>query len=634
MGLWSRSKKSVDKIEEDVHESNLKSQDSPERYCRSDMYRFPAGDDRYFVYSSFNRSAHLLPSHTLHVLDACSTFKSISDHTEDYCYANPLVADGDQIERQLADLVSAGLLISYTELLEHCERSTSASAKPLSRIQSIGVVTRNRVGTLQDCLTTYMENVDRSGRTVDFVVMDDSPERAVQLQTGEMLSGLKAKFGMQIYYGTLQDRSQFAEALIADGDLPPDVVNFALFDTVHSGFSVGANRNALMLDTVGEMVLSVDDDTQCYLTAAPNVREEVTFAPADEFMKFWFYEDRESALKANVPIEKDILGAHEQLLGRDLISCMLANTNDRDQLFTRIDHRQIRDLQAGRGTVLATFMGIVGDSAMPAPVSYLLLKGASRERLTNTKRAYLSALKSREVLRVSDRLAISGNAWCVTTAYGYDNRHFLPPFMPVGRGEDDIFGFTLHSSCEPVYLGYLPYAVLHAPPEKRLYRPNDILDFASTPSMCTFMLACITSFNQWPGLSSEKDKLEKIGKYLLELGSLAQPDFEEFLRVQLLRMNSDYISVWETLLNLYEREPEYWTNDVEDYVETLRTSLTKEAYTTPHDFLNGSYDDGDLSKLFQQLVFKFGQLFCWWSAIRETSQRLKAKGTRLAVAVK
>jgi len=39
MGLWSRSKKSVDKVEEYVHESNLKSQGSPERYCRSDMYR-------------------------------------------------------------------------------------------------------------------------------------------------------------------------------------------------------------------------------------------------------------------------------------------------------------------------------------------------------------------------------------------------------------------------------------------------------------------------------------------------------------------------------------------------------------------------------------------------------------------
>lgn len=628
MSFWKRQKKS-EEVERPQHQPEPV-EDSLPTYCRSDMYRFPAGEDLHFVYSSFDRSVHTLSSRMLHLLDSCSTFKTMSDHAREYFNAAPDIADPAEVEQQLAELAEAGLLISYSALEQLWNKQPPPSAGP-PEIGSVGVVTRNRVQTLQRCVNSFIKNAATHGRKPTFVIMDDSPESITQRATRQMLSELKSSYEVDVLYADLEQKSRFAKRLIETGDLPPHVVNFALFDTENLGYSVGANRNALALDTLGDLVFSVDDDTECYLVAPPTTSPEVAFESRDDFMNFWFYKDRSTALNSNPQLDQDVLAIHERLLGKNLPTC-IADTAENGRLFDRINHRYLRDLQSGDGVVLATFMGIVGDSAMPAPVSYLTFKGQAREELIKSRQAYSSAFSSREILRVTDRFALDRNAWCITTAYAYDNRDWLPPYMPVGRGEDDVFGFAMQSCFEKAYLGYVPCAVLHAPPEERFYRPTDLSEFGSTLNVCTLLLACITSFTQWAGSLPAHARLEKLGKHLMEIGSLKQDDFEEFLRIHLLRMNSDFVCLLDAQLQKHQSTPGYWAEDAEAYLDTVTTAVTSKDYLVPQDAIESVGFD-QAREYSKRLVFKFGELLYWWAAITDTTRRLKLEGERIALPV-
>jgi hypothetical protein len=44
---------------------------------------------------------------------------------------------------------------------------------------------------------------------------------------------------------------------------------------------------------------------------------------------------------------------------------------------------------------------------------------------------------------------------------GLDNRSLLPPFLPVGRNEDGVFGVTLGLTDENALFAHLPYGVIH-----------------------------------------------------------------------------------------------------------------------------------------------------------------------------
>lgn len=138
----------------------------------------------------------------------------------------------------------------------------------------------------------------------------------------EMLQSLKEHYGVRISYAGPAEKRAFAAALVEESDLRPDVVDFALFDTEQCGQPIGANRNALLLHTVGELAFSTDDDVVCEVARAPTMKDGLAFEYRGDFTKFWFFPDRRTTLSSVTRVEEDILAIHERLLGRSLGGCI------------------------------------------------------------------------------------------------------------------------------------------------------------------------------------------------------------------------------------------------------------------------------------------------------------------------
>jgi hypothetical protein len=604
-----------------------------DRFCSKYASRLGVGPNMNLVYWASDRSAVIIPHHVAALLDQCRTFKTLDEHAAKSADAFARSGRGvrspdiDSIRNHLAALAEAGILISESAVLEACRRQ-SDEIPP--RIATVGVITRDRSESLAQCLTSFIENSKRFNRENDFVVMDDSTDPRTRTGNKELLKQLKREHDVKVSYAGREEKMLFANSLVSEGQFDPELVNFALTDSDGYEFSCGKNRNALFLHTIGDSIFSTDDDALCRVVAPPEsdpAKEQIPRGQPLTPMEFWFYPNREEALCAASYREEDLLALHEEFLGRRLGDC-LASFGDFDLLSPEQPMSQhLRRLRSGR--VLVTLSGMLGDSGMRVPAAYKVLSRASRQRLIESKAAYLSAGSSREVMRVATRYCLSNRTWFISTALACDNRDLLPPFFPVLRGTDGIFSATFSRCCEHGYLGDIPRAVLHAPRQQRSYNREAVIQSAGGVTMHSLVIACILSRHFWPGQSDGAERMRSVGKHLVEIGSMSLSDFEEFARVHLWQQLTSMITNLEKDLADYQEAPDYWVNDLQLYLEAVRASLIKPEFVIPFDLRKNRRPE-QARKLSQTLITRFGRLLAEWPDMIEAARSLRSRGERLA----
>ncbi len=125
--------------------------------------------------------------------------------------------------------------------------------------------------------------------------MDDSLSAGAEERTRAALQELADRFKTRIRYAGRKEKSRFAAALAAESAVPREIVDFALFGDASCERSTGANRNCLLLDTAGSLLLSVDDDTLCQIAGAPERETELSFFSGYDPTELWFFPDRAHA---------------------------------------------------------------------------------------------------------------------------------------------------------------------------------------------------------------------------------------------------------------------------------------------------------------------------------------------------
>jgi hypothetical protein len=472
-------------------------------------------------------------------------------------------------------------------------------------ISAIGVVTCNRLPSLVACLESYLANCRRHDRTPEFIVADDSAVTGSE-DVRSALQSLDNRSAQRIRYAGRRERSRFAEALAHESGVPLELVRFALVGDDRCQLSTGANRNGLLLDTIDSLVLSVDDDTRGGFAIAPGAEGGLSFFAGYDPTEFWFFPDRAAAIASVVFEEIDVLRAHEPLLGHT-----------------------VADLGGPAnsvGRVAITLNGLVGDSGMGSPRYYLTLAGDSRGRLVSSETGYRSAFQSREVVRTVRRRTVSSGPFFMTTFYGLDNRVLLPPFFPVQRNSDGIFGLVLRSTTSHC-TGFLPAVLPHAPPP-RIFPPDAIWTDADRVQLADIVIAGVFAFDAGADLSDEA-RLIRLGRHLRWLGSLNLVEFDAYIRAQQRFRTIAFITALQAQLQTYAGLPGYWAADVTRMIERLSTAPSAASYTAPRDLLAGERAD-EARRLAQELVGRYGELLDAWPPIVAAARSLRARGLRMS----
>jgi acyl carrier protein len=509
---------------------------------------------------------------------------------------------------------------------------TTASS---TSIASVGVITCDRLDACERGLTSYIENIKSHGRAPEFVVMDDSRSTRSRDSYRQMLHRLSVQHGVDVFYGGLEEKTRFARRLVASS-LPPDVVDFAVSGVERTGNTFGSNQNALMLHTVGNMLFAADDDTVCRIAPAPESRDGIGVSLGHDPSEYWFFPDRETAVRSAAFSDEDILEIHERLLGRKLSDIASEEGEAAALRFRLADSSRPPTSAQPDGRVAITFTGLLGDCGWGspfgywgAPMGFLLLNDESHQRLGSSDAAYRATCTSREILRVVSQPTIGDASFSMSTFMGIDNRHLLAPWLPVGRGADMIFGATLWKCFEDIYFGHVPFSLLHEPVEKRGFSEGELFRSAASYDIAKLMLDCISSFEFEPGTKSGAERLRALGKHLMDLGLLPGTEFEEFVRVQARHTNRAFALLLEDHLRLHRDLPSYWAADVKKYIAILDGALTNEDYWLPLDLAH--LDDN--RELTRDLVSRFGKLLYWWPEIVEATTDLRARGQRVATRI-
>jgi hypothetical protein len=599
-----------------------------ERYRAFDVTRFSLGDNRELVYSPLSRAARTVPAWSARLLQGCRSFATLDEHATRLCQELHLpLGQRPQVRDELCALAEAGLLISAASLLAACARRPGEPETP-PPVASLGIPTRNRVEALERCLASYVEAGFRHGRTVDYVIGDDSEHAETRRANCRVLEQLRDRYGVAMYYAGPEERSRFADTLCRHAGLPADVVSFGLLPGADHPVATGANRNALLLHAVGDMGLQVDDDTVCSVAPAPEAHGGLHLSSQPDPTQFWFFAQDEPVLPPGGFRDEDFLALHERLLGKEVGACLASRTASADRDLEAANTGFFRKLQAGTGRVAVTAAGVVGDSGMASAVYLLTLEGASRERLLASERVYRSTLAGHQLMRAAPQATLCDGAFCMALNLGLDNRRLLPPFMPVGRNQDGIFAAILRSCFPGALQGFLPWMVQHQPPQRR--RPGSVTlgQSAARVSSGQVIQALVGSFVPGPDWRDARANLRALGKTLKELGRAARADFEEVVRLHLWNQMSGLASRLAAQLNKYGRQPGFWANDVRQILAALEEALPDPHYPLPFDLSPAPGDDPPA--VLQRLIARFGGLLEIWPDMIEAARELRSRNVRLA----
>ncbi len=604
-------------------------------YCFLGTDIFPAGRKGWFINQDGREIRKLIPPQVGDLLNSCRDFATIDTQAHKYTalVKNRLPQASilknarfgipfnrkkhsifTQTKNQLTQMVRLGYLISEEECIRALFQTLDESLDVIPKISSVGLLTRNRRAYLERALTSYIENSLHFGRTPKFLVFDDAKDSPSICQ---MVQHFRSIYGTEISYIGKKAKKHFAADIIKEG-IPPDVIHYALFDTESCGNTAGANRNALLLKTVGELCFSADDDTVCRISNIPNSQEGLSLAGGKDATLYNFALNRVSLLQS-APLRQDILELHEKLLGKTLGHCLTDFAGNKKIKIFHLNNSFYRRLKAG-GRVQVTFNGLVGHSGCNLPTYIHFLNDASLNRLGQMRLDFHKAVLSGEIQRGVNRLTISDASFCMAGFLGLDNRELLPPFVPVMRGQDGVFG-TVMDQCFPrSFLGHLPWALLHAPEEKRTFSQDDLWNSTSMFRLNDLIRWIIKGF-QPVGLNPAQN-LQQLGSYLTEWGKLPFSDFEYQLNILMCQNISRLIASLENRILTAIDAPKFWVECVRKFIRCLEYDMMD--LQIPTDLTNGRTSE-EAKQLAQRVILNYGQLLSWWPAIVEVARDLKMR---------
>lgn len=590
------------------------------------------GDGFCWIYLDWEGRALRLSAEDARLLCVCEPFGPLARHAARYWapHAGRTRAQRGQREvlRRLALLATAGALVSLDDLLERCAASGWSPA-PRPGIGWIAIPTCDRPGALARSLRSFAANAEKFGHHPAILVSDDSRDPAATARVEAIVAAVARRTGLEVFFSGRAERADFARLLTSRG-IPAAVAEFALFGRPFDGPTLGANRNALLLHCVGDMLLSLDDDTIC----RPGARWEslatsgtVSLSGDGDPTELGFFPDRSAALEGVEPLNLDVLAEHERYLGRSVAQVVADNAAEfRCPDLAHACEHGLRSAGDGLATVSLTLNGIAGDSGMHTGGGLLThARAETRSRLHGSPEALALGLRSRDVVRQALSPSIYHNGPVMGVFLGIDNRGLTPPFPPVFRGEDTVFGALVQLVGADAYFAQLPFCLPHDPSGARRYAFHRW----SSMRVADYLVAFCLASGALAG--PPENRLRDLGRRLTDLGSLDEPAFEEAVRGVLIGRAAAFARHGEALLAGAPSAPAFWREAVTSEYRDLQR-FTLDIQSRSGGARSPAAADATGVQL-RRLLREFGEMLAWWPTMVAAARELRESGQTLAKAV-
>jgi hypothetical protein len=476
----------------------------------------------------------LVPPVHAELVSQCLAFKSLRDHARDrlndarlhhpggwWSLGAWLPAAGGApatergMTRLLSQLADTGLLIEETEA-----RPPLASEAAPARIDTIGILTRNRPQQTLACVDAYAARLATSGRAHSWIIADDS-DPAYEQEMAQVVAEAARRTGQPVLHLNRRMKRALA-ARLARAGCAPALAEWALLGPDGVESRQGANANALALASAGRPLLVIADPTALRLRRRPWIAPGIRFESRRDPRRPEFFIDRNDLQAMTADSQADLIHAHEQVLGASPGECA-ARIGPSIEWAADLDATTFQYLLSGRGRIRLSVNGIAGAGAWQwaAHVSACPdhQPNASAALLNQAFNAGAAGVYSHTV----DAVTIGRGACCLAPCVAFDHRALLPPFMPVGHDPESVFMRVAAGCDDGLLAAFLPIVSVIQPRYRRV-------EGGSMPGLGAMASAALDSCGaSLPG-GSPADGLRRIGRYLVDLTSLNGSECERCVR--------------------------------------------------------------------------------------------------------
>ncbi len=250
---------------------------------------YDCGSGRFWLKEG--RAVRLLEADDALLLQSVEGFRTLREHLSLLELRGFAEVEPGDLAARLEELRGRGLLVSAAAFVDRLPRSGGAPAA----IGCAAWVTRGRPALVTRSVRSWL---DRRGRVDSprLAVLDDSEDEQSRAALGRL-----AEDGTPLWYAGRAEKRAFAGRL-ADRGIPAEVLSFALSPSPDLGTPYGANRNAFLLATCGEVVLSSDDDILFEAAALPEMDGGLAISSRLDPAGIRYFAGRESLRAALQPV--------------------------------------------------------------------------------------------------------------------------------------------------------------------------------------------------------------------------------------------------------------------------------------------------------------------------------------------
>lgn len=413
-------------------------------------------------------------------------------------------------------------------------------------------------------------------------------------------------------------RRRYTKILSRSSGIPASLIDIALLPSKGIRSGCGANRNQILLANTGKIFVSIDDDSILRAILHPQMRDNtVNLSCHQDPFDHWTYKDRACLLSsAQVNAGTSVISRHNEVIGRyvgDLYP------SGRHLEVSHICQHLCADLIRGDASVIVSSAGVAGDSGTSDSMYLNLLVGKSRERVLGDDRRYLMAHRSREVLRVSDCITVVHGSPLLGGCIAIDNRERLPPFLPLGRNADGLFGQMAAICVRGGYIVQLPWAYYHFPPETREYT-GSVGECGGRFSISELLSVMIRFLFNHPGGISMISSVRTLGIIFSDFSFLGIREIENELRKWLSIRFAEECAQIEYLKRDQTAISGRWELDVREWITCRRNAIVNSAAICPAEFATAGDPWAGLER-FRSLVRDYATLLSVWPEITTAAQK-------------
>lgn len=578
-------------------------------------HEYPLPHGQVLLHSPSRGRQSVVTNDVLYSLHQCHQFKTLSEHNLHLQKTIPeLNGQGEDINRVLNSISRMGLMLSAKRKAEELQPATVTSEETRSHCYCILTCDRpEAVLRLLDSLSQYHDFQDNNR----YFLVDDSREAEHQQRNQALCDSFSRNQGIKLHYFGPQEQRDVQRRL--EQALPEhrEGIDFLLGTQAQDKATYGRSRNwALFLASDNKLVL-LDDDVLFRRMRAPAASSATVLTSAIRSAHFFSNPADWEALSD--PENQDpTAGEFTAALGKTLPEALALIRGEKlpPEAFRQLSARDYTYCRSD-SRVLITSCGSVGDPGTSSNTWLYLLDKESRENLYVDEASYRRHIVERNLWSGRKDYAFLNSFVLISQITGIDARECLPPYFPMYRNEDLLFGEMLRYLHPFAFQLDLPWAVPHLPLEKRRWKEN----LAMKPyqhGLLSFSAEMVgRQREQNPALTPDR-RLQSLADIFYCLAESSDQVLLNLLTQTTSRHTTAHIQRMSDILDESPEAPGYWRHDLQAIVHNLQQSLTHPA---PEGFVDICGDPPAQREAARRLWRAYAKGLEAWTACREWAQQ-------------